>query len=62
MKATKFLQEVKQEATKVSWPTRQEVLVSGAVVAGAVLICSLIFLFIDSMSYRLVQLILNINW
>jgi preprotein translocase subunit SecE len=42
-----FLQEVRAEASKVTWPTRRETLITTALVILMVLLASLFFLFVD---------------
>ncbi len=55
----KFLQEVRQEVGKVTWPTRQETLISTVMVLGMVLIASLFFLAADQIIAAAVQFILK---
>ena len=43
----KFLQEVKQEAFKVTWPTGKETLQGTLMVAAMAIIASLFFLLLD---------------
>ena len=42
-----FLQEVRNEAQKVTWPTRREVLVTTAMVFVFVIIAALFFIAVD---------------
>jgi preprotein translocase subunit SecE len=42
-----FLQEVRSEAAKVTWPTRRETLVTTGMVALMVLLASFFFLAVD---------------
>ena len=42
-----FLQEVKQETAKVTWPSRRETLISTVMVFVMVAAASLFFLFVD---------------
>jgi len=42
-----FLQEVRAEAGKVTWPTRRETLITTALVILMVLLASLFFLLVD---------------
>ncbi len=44
-----FLQEVRAEANKVTWPTRRETLITTALVILMVLLASLFFVFVDWM-------------
>jgi preprotein translocase subunit SecE len=57
----KFLQEVRQETSKVTWPTRQETLISTIMVLVMVALASLFFLASDQIIAWLVQLMLSIR-
>lgn len=57
----KFLQEVRQEVGKVSWPTRNETMVSTVMVLVMVVIASFFFLAADQLISWLVQLMLSIR-
>jgi preprotein translocase subunit SecE len=57
----KFLQEVRQEVAKVTWPTRQETMISTIMVLVMVLMASLFFLVADQVIAFLVQLVLSIR-
>ncbi|MBN9308284.1 MAG: preprotein translocase subunit SecE [Devosia sp.] len=57
----KFLQEVRQEVGKVSWPTRQETLISTVMVLIMVVLASVFFLAADQIIAWLVQLMLSIR-
>ncbi len=57
----KFLQEVRQEVAKVTWPTRQETLISTVMVLAMVALASLFFLASDQVIAFLVQLVLKIR-
>ena len=57
----KFIQEVKQEAFKVSWPTRKEVLQGSLMVVAMAIIASLFFLLLDQVLKFFLELILNIG-
>ena len=57
----KYLQEVRQEVNKVTWPTRQEVLISTLMVLILVALASLFFLAADQVISWLVQLMLSIR-
>lgn len=43
----KFLQEVRQEVSKVTWPTRNETLISTVMVLAMVALASIFFLLAD---------------
>ena len=56
-----FLQEVRQEATKVTWPTRRETLITTGLVILMVILVSLFFLAVDQALRLLVHLILSLG-
>ena len=57
----KFLQEVRQEVGKVTWPTRNETVVSTVMVLIMVVLASFFFLAADQIISWLVQLMLSIR-
>ena len=57
----KFIQSVKQEAFKVTWPTRKDVLIGSAMVFVLATIAALFFLLLDQIYKYLLDLILAIN-
>jgi len=57
----KFLQEVRQEVGKVTWPSRNETLISTVMVIIMVALASLFFLAADQLISWLVQLMLSIR-
>ena len=61
MNPLKFLQEVRQEISKVTWPSRQETLISTVMVLGMVALASLFFLASDQIIYWGVQSVLAIR-
>ena len=58
----KFVQGVKQEAFKVSWTTKKEVLLGSFMVFVLATIASIFFLFLDQIYKFLLDLILAINF
>ena len=58
----KFVQGVKQEAFKVSWPTKKEVLLGGAMVFVLATIAAIFFLLLDQIYKFLLDIILTINF
>lgn len=56
-----FLQQVRTEAGKITWPSRNEVLISTAMVLVLVAVASLFFLFIDQLLSWGVQAVLRIR-
>ena len=57
----KFLQEVRQEVSKVTWPTRNETLISTVMVLAMVALASIFFLLADQLISWLIQAVLNIR-
>ena len=58
----KFVQTVKQEAFKVTWPTRKDVLVGSLMVFVLAAIAAIFFLLLDQIFKFLLDLILTINF
>ncbi len=57
----KFLQEVRQEVGKVTWPSRNETLISTLMVLVMVALASVFFLAADQLISWLIQLALSIR-
>ena len=57
----KFLQEVKQEAFKVSWPTAKETLQGALMVFVMAVVMSLFFLLIDQILKYFLELLLKVS-
>ena len=57
----KFIQEVKQEAFKVTWPTSKETLQGTLMVAAMAIIASIFFLLLDQLFQFILELILKIG-
>lgn len=57
----KFVREVRQEAHKVTWPTRKETMVSTAMVLVLVFITSIFFLLVDNLISWGVQWVLGLG-
>ncbi len=57
----KFVQSVKQEAFKVTWPTRKDVLVGTAMVIVLATLAAIFFLLLDQIYKFLLDIILTIN-
>ena len=57
----KFIQNVKQEAFKVTWPTKKDVLVGTAMVFVLATIAAIFFLLLDQVYRVLLDLLLTIN-
>ena len=58
----KFIQEVKQEAFKVTWPTSKETLQGTLMVVAMAIIASLFFLLLDQFLKFFLELILKISF
>ena len=57
----KFVQSVKQEAFRVTWPTRKDVLIGSLMVFVLAAIAAIFFLLLDQIFKFLLDLILTIN-
>ena len=57
----KFIQEVKQEAFKVTWPTGKETLQGTLMVAAMAIVASLFFLLLDQFLKFFLELVLRIS-
>ena len=57
----KFIQSVKQEAFKVTWPTRRDVLVGSIMVFALATVAAIFFLLLDQIYRFLLDIILTIN-
>ena len=58
----KFIQEVKQEAFKVTWPTGKETLQGTLMVVAMAIIASIFFLLMDQIFKFFLDLILRISF
>ena len=56
-----FMQEVRQEVAKVTWPTRKEVWITTVMVLIMVAFASIFFLLVDQALSRLVRLVLGLG-
>ncbi len=57
----KFIQEVKQEAFKVTWPTSKETLQGSLMVVAMAIIAALFFLLLDQILKFLLELLLKVG-
>ena len=57
----KFIQEVKQEAFKVTWPTSKETLQGTLMVIAMAIVASLFFLLLDQVLQFFLELVLKVN-
>ena len=58
----KFVQGVKQEAYKVTWPSKKEVLIGAFMVFVLATIAAIFFLLLDQIYKFLLDIILTINF
>ena len=58
----KFIQDVKQEAFKVTWPTGKEVIQGSLMVVAMAIIASIFFLLLDQLFQYILGLILKIGF
>ncbi len=56
-----FVQQVREEAAKVTWPTRRETMISTAMVFVMVAVAAVFFLVVDLVLHRGVQWLLGIT-
>jgi preprotein translocase subunit SecE len=56
-----FIREVRQEANKVTWPTRKETGVTTAMVFVMVVLAALFFFLVDTVVAKLIQLVLGLG-
>ncbi len=57
----KFIQEVKQEAFKVTWPTSKETMQGTLMVVAMAIVASIFFLLLDQVLKFFLELILKIG-
>ena len=57
----KFIQEVKQEAFKVTWPTGKETLQGALMVVAMAIVASLFFLLLDQVLKFFLELVLTVS-
>ena len=58
----RFLQEVKQEAFKITWPTKKDTVTGSLMVFGLATLAAVFFLLLDQILRFLLNLILTINF
>ena len=58
----KFLQEVKQEAFRISWPTKKDTMKGALMVFGLATIAAIFFLLLDQILRFLLNIILNLSF
>ena len=58
----RFLQEVKQEAFKITWPTKKDTMMGAIMVFALSSIAAIFFLILDQILRFLLNLVLTINF
>jgi preprotein translocase subunit SecE len=58
----KFIQSVKQEAFKVTWPTKRDVMIGSLMVFVLATIAAIFFLLLDQIYKTLLDLLLTVNF
>ena len=58
----KFIQEVKQEAFKVTWPTGKETVQGALMVVAMAIIASLFFLLLDQILKFFLEIVLTMSF
>ena len=58
----RFLQEVKQEAFKVSWPTKKDTVTGSLMVFGLATLAAVFFLLLDQILRFFLNIILTLNF
>ena len=58
----KFLQEVKQEAFRISWPTKKDTLTGALMVFGLASIAAIFFLLLDQVLRFFLNILLTLNF
>ena len=57
----KFIQEVKQEAFRVTWPTGKETIQGSLMVVAMAIVAALFFLLLDQVLQFFLELVLKVN-
>ena len=57
----KFIQDVKQEAFKVTWPTRKETLQGTLMVVAMAIVAALFFLLLDQVLKFFLEILLKVS-
>ena len=58
----KFLQEVKQETFRITWPTKKETMMGAVMFFALASVAAIFFLILDQLLRFLLNLILTINF
>ena len=57
----KFIQEVKQEAFKVSWPSKKETIQGSLMVVAMAIVAAIFFLLLDQILKFFLELVLKVS-
>ena len=57
----KFIQDVKQETFKVTWPTSKEVVQGSLMVVAMAIVAALFFLLLDQVLQFFLEIVLKVN-
>ena len=58
----KFLQEVKQEAFKITWPSKKDTVTGSLMVFGLATLAAVFFLLLDQILRFLLNVVLTLNF
>ena len=58
----KFIQEVKQETFRITWPTKKDTMTGSIMVFALASVAAIFFLFLDQILRFLLNLVLTINF
>ena len=58
----RFIQEVKQEAFKITWPTKKDTVTGSLMVFGLATLAAVFFLLLDQILRFLLNLVLTLNF
>jgi len=58
----RFIQEVKQEAFRITWPTKKDTMMGALMVFGLASIAAIFFLLLDQILRFLLNFLLTINF
>jgi len=58
----RFIQQVKQEAFRITWPTKKDTMTGGLMVFGLATLAAIFFLILDQILRFLLNIILTINF
>ena len=62
MNPLKFIQEVKQEAFKVTWPTGKETMQGALMVVAMAIVAAIFFLLLDQILKFFLEIVLSVSF